>query len=134
MKKLLLIIMPITIIFALIFAIRIELGKEPTTELSFMSLLNGFNKLEFTDFPLNKLNEALNQIKFEETWQGIWDNVNNISDWFAAIGLSFKAVGESIVQIGLLLWGIVQFGLEFVKWFWENLIVIIQFLGYYLGI
>ena len=127
MRKIMIVLMPITIIIAIICVIY-------NKDISYYSLLNGLSQLEFEEFPSKEIQDALNQIDFGSVWNGIWDNINNIADFFGALGNSFKAIWESITMIGKMLWGVIWFILCFFRWMWVNFIMIIQFIGNYVGL
>lgn len=128
MKKILLILMPITIVLS-IFAVI--LNKK---DISYLQFLDGLSELEFEKFPMQTLIDAYSKLDLTDIWTGIWDNIQNAVDWFGAVGNSIKAVGESIVRIGQMLWGTINFGFQTIGWFFNNLIIIIRFIGYYIGV
>lgn len=127
MKKLLIILMPITIILAIISVITEK-------DHSYIEFLEGISRLNFENFPTENIEKALNSINFENIWVGIWDNINNIGDWFGALGNSLKAIGESVGQIGNMIWAVIKFIFEIIGWLWNIIVELITFINKYLGL
>lgn len=97
---------------------------------SFMTLLKGLDTIEFTEFDWQKLQEIFETLNFQDIWSeigNVWENVNGLFGFFYAVGMSFKAIWDSIVQIGQMIWGTLTFTFEFIGFLFYNLIAFVKF-------
>ena len=104
-------------------------------EYSFMTFLKGLETIEFTDFDWQQLQEIFEKLNFTDIWSEIgdvWANVNGLFGFFYAVGMSFKAIWDSIVQIGQMIWGTITFTFSFIGFLFNNLISFVQFVFTYI--
>ena len=102
---------------------------------SFKTFLEGLQTIEFTDFDYTKLVDIFNQLNFADIWGSLgdtWANVNGLFSFFGAVGESFKALWESIVQIGQMMWGTITFTFSFLGFLFNNLISFVKFVFTYI--
>ena len=95
-----------------------------------MTLLMGLDTIEFTQFDWKKLVEIFNSLNFSDIWSDlgdVWANVNEFFSFFYAVGMSFKAIWDSVVQIGQMIYGTLTFTLEFIGYLFYNLIAFVKF-------
>lgn len=104
---------------------------------SFKTFLEGLQTIEFTQFDYQKLVEIFNQLNFADIWGSLgdtWNNVNDLISFFGAMGSTFQAIFQSIIQIGQMMWGTITFTIEFIGFLFNNLISFVKFVFTYIFI
>ena len=102
---------------------------------SFMTFVNGLRTLNIEPFPYEELKTAFSYLDFSNIWEEvgqIWENVDGLISFFQAVGLSFKGVWDSIVQIGQMIYYSITFAIKSFGWLFTNLMDIIKFVINYI--
>lgn len=124
MKKLILVLMPLSLLFALF-------GFYLNKDLEFSNFLNSFNTLEFTEFDFTSIKDAFYSLDISNNWTNIsqvWGQVDDLFSFFDALSDTFNAFFKSLGDIFLLQWSFVQFFFQFTGYMFGNLFTIIRFL------
>ena len=128
MRKLLLVLMPISLILALF-------GFYLSKDLNFNLLLTGLSTIEFKDFDYSSIQDAFNNLDIVSRWSNlgdIWTNVDGLVSFFNAIGDTFVIIFNGIGDIFKLLYNLVRFIFVFGSYLISNLIEFTKFLFNYI--
>lgn len=131
MKKLILILIPLCIILALF---SIANNKNYT----FIDILNEVKNINWKNLDIEAIEKAWNLMNFNPVWNKVgeaWNNIDGIDflqDIFEALGTTIYALGESVAQIGQMMYYTTTFIIQALEYFILNLIELIKVVKNYI--
>ena len=118
MRKAILYIMPILLVLALF-------GYWLGTNLSISTFLNELQRTNITLPNLDKIKENFNNLQFTNIWTNVanaWEEVYEMFTFFNALGQTFVAIFQSIVEIGKIIYYTIEFLIEIITFMVSNFI------------